>query len=356
MRAAADRLEQHQVAVYLAALAVGVLIGVVAPDAEGLFEALIYPVLGALLYATFLQVPFTELRAAFQDRRFLIAALVLNFVVVPPIVFALSRFAPGGRAIELGVLMVLLTPCIDYVIVFTRLAGGSYRRLLAAAPLLMLAQMVLLPVYLLVIMGPELADIVEPGPFLEAFGVLIVVPLALAWATEAWAARSTAGTRVKNAVDLLPVALMALTLLVVVASQVPRVRDDIGQIVGVIPIYVAFLVVMAVVGRAAGRALRFDAPAARALLFTGATRNSLVVLPLALALGDEYALTAAVIVTQTLVEVLGMVTYVRLVPRLVPAAEPAPAASGASGWSKEKLAPPGRRVPTRESERPAAEP
>ena len=65
--------------------------------------------------------------------------------------------------------MVLLTPCIDYVIVFTRLAGGSDRRLLAAAPLLMLAQMALLPVYLWLFMGSELADIVEPGPFVEAF-------------------------------------------------------------------------------------------------------------------------------------------------------------------------------------------
>src|SRR3954471_16781448 len=35
--------------------------------------------------------------------------------------------------------MVLLTPCIDYVIVFTRLAGGSDRKLLAAAPSLMLS-------------------------------------------------------------------------------------------------------------------------------------------------------------------------------------------------------------------------
>ncbi len=66
--------------------------------------------LGALLYATFLQVPFTALRAAFRDRRFLLAALGLNFLVVPPIVFALSRLAPGGTAVELGVLMVLLTP------------------------------------------------------------------------------------------------------------------------------------------------------------------------------------------------------------------------------------------------------
>lgn len=64
--------------------------------------------------------------------------------------------------------------------------------------------------------------------------------------------------------------------------------------------------------------LRFDVPAGRALVFTGATRNSLVVLPLALSLGDAYAITGAVIVTQTLVEILGMVAYVRLAPRLLP--------------------------------------
>jgi arsenite transporter len=313
-----DRLERDQVAVYLAAVAAGAVVGIAAPGSDAVFEASIYPVLGALLYATFLQVPFTALRSAFADRRFLLAALGLNFVVVPPIVFALSRLAPGGRAVELGVLTVLLTPCVDYVIVFTRLAGGSDRRLLAASPLLMLTQMALLPAYLWLFMGSELAEIVEPAPFLEAFALLIVLPLALAWATEAWAARRPAGAWFKRAVDLTPVALMALTLLVVVASQFPRVREDIEHVAGVVPLYVAFLVIMALVGRAAGRTLRFDPPAARALLFTGGTRNSLVVLPLALALGDEYALTAAVIVTQTLVEVLGMVAYVRVVPRLVP--------------------------------------
>ena len=36
---------------------------------------------------------------------------------------------------------------------------------------------------------------------------------------------------------------MALTLLVVVASQFPRVRDDIDQVANVIPLFVAFLVV-----------------------------------------------------------------------------------------------------------------
>lgn len=61
-----------------------------------------------------------------------------------------------------------------------------------------------------------------------------------------------------------------------------------------------------------------EVPASRAAIFTGATRNSLVVLPLAVALPDNLAVAAVVLVTQTLAEVLGMVTYVRFIPRLVP--------------------------------------
>jgi ACR3 family arsenite transporter len=70
------------------------------------------------------------------------------------------------------------------VIVFSGLAGGASQRLLTAAPLLMLAQILALPVLLLLFVGPGLADIVEVGPFLEAFLILIVLPLGLAWATR----------------------------------------------------------------------------------------------------------------------------------------------------------------------------
>lgn len=316
-RTIAERLERRQIPVYLGALVAGGLIGGAAPAAEHTFEAAIYPVLGALLYVTFLQVPFDRAKEALKDRRFLWAALGLNFVIVPPIAFLLSRLAPGGIAVEIGVLMVLLTPCIDYVIVFARLAGGSEQRLLVAAPLLMLAQIILLPVFLFVFVGPEFTDIIDPTPFIEAFLVLIVLPLVLAWMTEVWANRGGVGARLKGMADLTPVALMALTLLVVVASQWPRVQDSLADVAGVIPIYVAFLVVMAGAGVALSRRLGFDEGAGRALVFSGATRNSLVVLPLALALGEQYALAAAVIVTQTMVELLGMVAYVRIVPRLV---------------------------------------
>ncbi|GGT29673.1 bile acid:sodium symporter [Streptomyces purpureus] len=312
-------LERRQVPVYLGALAAGALLGWTAPGAGPGFEHTINPVLGALLYVTFLQVPAAELVRALRDGRFLAAALGVNFVVVPLVVAALYPFLPADQAVRLGVLLVLLCPCVDYVIVFSGLAGGSSRRLLAVTPVLLLAQMAALAPLLLLFMGPGLADTVAVGPFLEAFGFLIVLPLALAWGTQAWAARGAAGRRVSDAAATTMVPLMAAVLLVVVASQVPRVGGRLGDVAAVVPFYVLFLVVMAFAGRAVARLLRLDAPAARAVVFSGATRNSLVVLPLALALPGELAVAAVVVVTQTLVEVVGMVAYVRLVPRLVPA-------------------------------------
>jgi ACR3 family arsenite transporter len=297
-------MERHQVAIYLAAIAAGAVI-----PAAGL-EPLISPLLGALLYVTFLQVPAAELVSSLRDGRFLAAALTVDFVVVPLVVAAMFPFLPDDRAVRLGVLLVLLAPCVDYVIVFSGLAGGSSRRLLAATPLLLIAQMVLLPVFLLVFRGPDLAAVVDASPFLTAFLVLIVIPLALAWTTQAIDRRGT----VRGAVGATMVPLMAATLFTVVASQMPALTADVA---GVVPFYVLFLVVMAFAGLGVARLFRLGVPAGRAVVFTGATRNSLVVLPLALALPDAYAIAAAVVVTQTLVEVVGMVAYVRLVPRLV---------------------------------------
>lgn len=310
-------LERHQILIYLGGLAAGAGVGLAVPTAASAFERVIYPVLGTLLYATFLQVPFTQLTRAFRDGRFLAAALVLNFAVVPLVVAALTAVVTLPQAVLLGVLLVLLTPCIDYVIVFTGLAGGDSHRLLAASPMLMLTQMAALPLLLWLFMGPELAGIVEIGPFLEAFGTLIVAPLGLAWATETLAARHRTGEVISSAVSAVMVPLMAATLLVVIASQISAISHQLGHVVAVVPLYAAFLLIMAGVGYGLAWLFRLDTSRSRALIFTGATRNSLVVLPLALALPAAYAITPVIVVTQTLVELLGMVAYVHTIPRLV---------------------------------------
>lgn len=323
MRDIAGRLERHQVLLCLAALAAGGVLGLLVPSVAGYAEAAITPVLALLLYATFLGVPVRALTAALRDRRFLVTVLVVNVVVVPPVVLALTRIIAHDEALLVGVLLVLLTPCVDYVLVFTGLAGGARERLLAATPLLMLAQMVLLPVVLRVVLGPEVVAAVDLEPFVRAFLVLIVLPLAAAWLTQVLAARGPAGwsraVRTWTAgVEAAMVPLMMATLLVIVASQIAGVGARFGSLLLVIPVFVLFAAVMVPLGILAGRIARLDVAGTRAVALSGVTRNSLVVLPLALALPARFDLAPLVVVTQTLVELLVLVVLVRLVPRFVP--------------------------------------
>lgn len=320
----AEWWDKYQVPLYLAAIAAGALAGLTASQAAPGRERAINPVLALLLFATFLAVPMAEVGRAFRDVRFLATVLTANFVVVPAIVYGLSRFVADERGLMLGLLLVLLTPCIDYVIVFTGLAGGARARLLAAAPLLMLVQMLLLPVYLFLFAGADVLAVVEMAPFAEAFGVLIAAPLAAAALVQALARRHRAGRVAEEAMAASMVPLMMATLAVVVGSQIAAVGVQVAALARLIPLYAVFVVLAVAVGRLAARAARLDVPATRAVMFSAATRNSLVVLPLALALPPALGIAPLAVVTQTLVELVAMVILVRLVSTLVP--EPLPAA------------------------------
>ncbi|MFK3679878.1 arsenic resistance protein [Microbacterium sp. NPDC090218] len=317
MRSIVVWAERHQVALYLAAIAAGLAVGLMAPAVARPLELAINPVLGVLLFATFLGVPFSAIGRAFRDGRFLAVILILNFVVVPVVVFGLSRFVAHDEAVLVGVLFVLLTPCIDYVIVFTGLAGGAKERLLAAAPILMLGQMLLLPVYLWLFLGSEVVQSIDLAPFVESFLLLIVLPLATAGITQYAASRVWWGRAVERTASASMVPLMMLTLAVVVASQVHGIGRQLSDLLITVPVYVVFAAVMVLLGALAGRAAKLGVPARRALVFSGVTRNSLVVLPLALALPAAFALAPLAVVTQTLVELLAMVVLVRLLPRFI---------------------------------------
>lgn len=306
-----------QIPLYLAGMMVGGAIGLTVPGSASALETLVTPALILLLFATFLAVPFAEMRRALRDLRFLAAVLILNFVLVPLLVFGLSRFVAHDRALLVGVLLVLLTPCIDYVVVFTRLAGGSASLLLAVSPILMLAQLALLPVFLGLMAGPDLLASIDIAPFLGAFFLFIVVPMGLAALTQALGRGVRAARAVERTTDAGMVPLLALSLAVIVGAQIDVVRAHAAELLGVVPIYVAFLAIAPVLGILIARLFQQDIAAARATVFSGSTRNSLVVLPLALALPEPLASASAAVVTQTLVEVVGMLLLVNVVPRLV---------------------------------------
>lgn len=313
-----EKLENNQVLLYVVVLAAAFGFGLMAPDLADKMGGSISIIIAILMYSMFSQIPFVSLKDTFGNRRYLTAVLLTNYLAVPVVVWILSRFLPDHTPLLLGFYLVLLTPCIDYVIVFTALGRGNEKLVLMSTPILFITQMLLLPVYLWLFMGDSATGIVQTGPFREAFVGLIVIPLGIAIAVQLLARKSAAGERLIDLSAWLPVPFMALTLFVVVASQIGKVSTFADQIVKIIPLYIAFMVIMPVISRFVAKRMGLDTGAGRALVFSGSTRNSLVVLPLALALpGEASTLAAAVIVTQTIVELAGELVYIRWVPKLV---------------------------------------
>jgi ACR3 family arsenite transporter len=205
----------------------------------------------------------------------------------------------------------LLTPCIDYVVTFAHLGRADARLVLAATPTLLIAQMVLLPVYLRLFLGDAAAGLVQLGPFVHAFVWLIAVPLVLAAVVQLWAAKATIGLRASSVLGLLPVPATALVLFIVILAVVPQLGSAIDAALSVVPLYIAFALAAPLIGWGVSRLFRLDAPAGRAVAFSAGTRNSLVVLPLALVIPGAIPILPTIIVTQTLVELTAELVYVR---------------------------------------------
>lgn len=313
-----EKLEHKQTWLYSAVIILAALLGLLAPERMQVLDnqVLLSIVIAVLMYGMFTQIPFSSIKESFRNVRFTLAILTVNYIAVPVVVWLLSHLLPQQAPVLLGVYLVLLAPCIDYVIVFTYLGRGNEKAMLLSTPILFVTQMLLLPIYLWMFMGETAAEIVTPGPFIEAFLIIIVLPLLIAILVQLL--DNKINRRVLAYSAWLPVPMMALTLFVVIASQISKLHAYIDILIKVIPVYIAFMAIMPFLSRFIVSLFKLDVSSGRAVIFSAGTRNSLVVLPLALALPDDWStLVTAIIVTQTIVELIGELIYVRVIPSFI---------------------------------------
>ncbi|AZU00685.1 hypothetical protein CXR29_08205 [Brevibacterium linens] len=152
----------------------------------------------------------------------------------------------------------------------------------------------------------------------EALLLFIVIPLIAAVLVRTLARRQPRVDRVVESAAKLMDPVMALTLLVITASVIPVIAGSAGHLGTAALVFAVFAVVMAVAGWILTRATQMAADQSRAVILSGVTRNSLVMLPLVRAITGERSGPAAV-VTQTLTELIVLLILVRILPRLVPA-------------------------------------
>lgn len=308
-------LERRQVWIYLAAIAGGLVLGSTRPGTGPHLETLLWPVLAVLLYTTFVQVPLLHVRDAFRDRRFVLASMTGNFVLIPLAVWLMLQWLPDDPALRLGVLLVLLVPCTDWFITFAQLGRGNTARAIAVTPLNLLVQLLLLPVYLwLMLPVADFSAALRTEDRLPAALALIGLPLLAAVFTEYWIETKPGRSVWRERLGWWPVPLLAVVVFLIAGAQVGAVCYAGPVLLTVLPVFAGFLLAAALIARLLTRVLRLPMDSGRTLAFSLGTRNSFVVLPFALALPAGWETVVVVIVFQSLVELLGMVFYLWWVP------------------------------------------
>ena len=170
-------VEKYQTVFVLAAVVSGLALGQVS-GVPPIADRLILPFLMVMLFAAFAGISFSRLRDAFGNRRVVGSSLLLNFIWSPLLaVFLGAVFLRDHPALWVGLIMLMVTPCTDWYLIFTDIADGDVPLATSILPYNLVLQLVLLPVYLYAFAG-TLVEL-PLDVLLESVVLVLVVPLVL---------------------------------------------------------------------------------------------------------------------------------------------------------------------------------
>ncbi|MDR1250107.1 MAG: bile acid:sodium symporter [Treponema sp.] len=262
---------------------IGIALGKSIPAVEQHAGNCIEIFLMCMLFFVFLNVEIKEIAGSFSDLRFSVSALIINFVFTPLFAFALSKlFLPGQTDLQIGFIMLMVTPCTDWYLIFTGAAGGNVPLGASILPLNLILQILLLPVYLLLFMGTAVSF--GPGAIIHSIVLVLVIPLAAA-NTVKFAAqkinRQAVLEKVARKADSLQFILLCLAVVSMFASQGALLLGNSMLFVKLLPALLAFFAVIFCLSFCAGKLLALPFRNIVPLVFTTSARNSPVSLAIA---------------------------------------------------------------------------
>jgi len=297
---------------------VGGLVGLYAPWESEILEVLQWAFLVVMVFLVVVSLPLLSIGRAIAKPRVLVALFAVNLLVVPLVAFILSRFVFQVPELQVGLLLVLLAPGIALSLTTAQEAGGDVESVLGAKPLILIGQLVVVPLYTVLLSGGVLGFSDLPPTF-SIIGGVIVVPAVAALLVQGLITRFTGLASTRERLTSFRVPVIAVAVALVLWNQVPSHLAELEELYRMVPLFFAFLVLLAPLGLLAGILASLTIPEKRAIMIVGAGRGGVIMLPISLGLDqDVWGLVPLVVITQLTLEVLGMMVYRTIVPELVP--------------------------------------
>src|SRR5699024_4270062 len=245
-----------------------------------------------MLYGLFLTIPLQQLKKAFSNIKFLGANTIINFIWTLVLAWALgSVFLFDHPALWIGFIMLMVTPCTDWYLAFTGIAKGNVSLSTSVLPINLILQVVLLPVYLLILAGTS--ESLPMSTLIESIVIVLVIPFALAHLTRfLLRKKSVLNNKIIPFFGNAQIFFLSLAIMAMFASQGSYLLENLNVIYILIIPVLLFFIINYVIGRFVGRLLNFPYEDSVSLNMTIIARNSPVSLAIAVTAFPDQPLIA----------------------------------------------------------------
>lgn len=277
-------------------------------------ESFIVPLLVAMLYITFLQIPVEEIKKAFKNIKFTYTTVIINFVWTPILAWLLAIIFLGDNpALYIGFIMLMVTPCTDWYLIFTGIAKGNVALSTAILPLNLILQVILLPIYLLIFGGTT--GVIELSFLVESILIVLFIPLVLAFLTKmVLRYKQQLRENLLSKLSVLPIIFLSFAIVAMFALQGQLLLDNLDLMWQITIPILLFFIVNFFVGRKVGQFMRFPSSDGVSLSLTTLARNSPIALAIAMTAFPDQPLIALTLVIGPLLElpILAITTQILL--------------------------------------------
>ena len=231
-----------------------------------------------ILYGLFLEVPLNDLKDSFKNIKFTSTSLIINFIWTPLFGYFIgSLFLKGNVDVLIGFFMLILTPCTDWYLVFTKLAKGDLTLSLSILPINLILQIILLPVYLILFFSS--GNTMDYVQLAYSLLIVIVIPFIAAQTTK-FLLKDDLKQKATEIFTDLQIWFLSLAVFCIFASQGELLFTNLNSVVTIFIPLIIFFIVNVIIDLLVSEKINFSYSEYASLTMTTLARNS----PLALAI------------------------------------------------------------------------
>lgn len=311
-----NSINKYQTLIIGIAVLFGLLIGQ-NPSIGNYAEYFIVPFLMIMLFGLFLNIPIKDLLKSFSNLKFFSANIGINFIWTPLFAYGLGYILLQNEiSLWIGFVMLMVTPCTDWYLIFTGTAKGNTPLSTSILPLNLILQIILLPIYLLLFFGKT--GTVDSSVLFESIVLVLLVPFVLAQTTiyisKQLSKDNFIDKRISPFFDKSQVVFLGLAIMAMFASQGEYLTNNIEIVLILLIPLLLFFIVNFFIGRFVSSLLKFNYEDSASLNLTTLARNSPISLAIAVTAFPNDPLVALALVIGPLIElpILALVSQVLL--------------------------------------------